>query len=68
MKPAMATEFLLLSQSKFDLSIRSPNLVQFHPSSVLCESSWKKKKRFTSHYICGSRQIIQPGGSSLFDQ
>ena len=62
------TSLSFLNNKAFDLCIRSPNLVQFHPSSVLSESSWKKKKRFTSHYICGSHQIIKPGGCSLFDQ
>lgn len=60
--------FDFLKKKAFDLCIRSPNLVQFHPSSLLSESSWKKKKRFTSHYICGSHQSIKPGGCSLFDQ
>ena len=56
-----------LNNKSFDLCIHFPNLVQFHGSLTLSESSWKKKKPFTNHYIYGSRQIIKPGGWSLLD-
>ncbi|KAL0902987.1 hypothetical protein M5K25_028321 [Dendrobium thyrsiflorum] len=62
------TSFDFVNKKPFDLFLRSPNLLKFHPSSVLSESSWKKKKRFTSHYIQGSPKIMKPGGCSLFDQ
>eukprot|EP01018_Ginkgo_biloba_P032349 Gb_17114 [translate_table: standard] len=43
------TSFYFISDRPFHLPIRSPNLVRFHPSSVLSEYLWRKNQRSTSH-------------------